>query len=126
MGGFDGLFENDDDGAPSHKSIIDMVNLDEELKVLPQMDLRDAVSNFVDKEENDAIRNFVEKTLSKTQTFCRKESQTQNLDDPHEDVLESMVSRHRDETNLRTKMRKEDDTQSQATARSQRSQAGTQ
>jgi len=90
--------------------IVDMVTLDEDLKVLPQMELRDAVTMYVDKEDNEAIKNFVDKALKDTQDFLRKETKTlQAAEDAGTEVekMSELISGRRDDANMRSKIRRQ-------------------
>ena len=106
--GWDGLLQGD--AQDGKADIVDMVSLDEDLKVLPQMELRDAVTLYVDKEDNDAIKNFVDKTLKETQESIRREHkavQEAEEDGTQLEVIDNLVKKRRDDANMKVKVRRE-------------------
>merc|ERR1711968_416304 len=87
-----------------------LVSLEQDLQVLPQLEMKDAVQVFVEKDDNDAIRNFVEKALKETQDTIRKDTQTMTQAEDEgneEETLIELVTKRRDEANMRAKLRRE-------------------
>lgn len=92
----DAFFDEDATNGPR---LEDPANfLDKELEILPENELKLAVTTYVEKEENQCIRDFVEQSLKTTQRHLLMETQSLE-DDIHlmedDTELENLVTKHK-------------------------------